>query len=81
MTNYRRCGRDRPGGPSYVSFTFIMNRTVTTAIATTAIPSTLYSRAGYRSLQGLPGTVGPRFTEAGQRGFYRYWAELMGLGG
>ncbi len=31
------------------------------------------------SIQGLPGTVGPRFTEAGQRGFYRYWAELMGV--
>jgi len=33
------------------------------------------------SIEGLPGTVGPRFTEASQRGFYRYWAELMGLGG
>jgi nitrite reductase/ring-hydroxylating ferredoxin subunit len=32
-------------------------------------------------IAGLPGVVGPRFTETNQRGFYRYWAELMGLGG
>src|SRR5712692_2233494 len=30
---------------------------------------------------GLPGIVGPRFTEMNQRGFYRWWAQLMGLGG
>ena len=29
--------------------------------------------------KGLPGRVGPEFTEANQRLFYRHWAELMGL--
>jgi hypothetical protein len=29
---------------------------------------------------GLPGLVGPRFTEINQREFYRYWAELMTSG-
>jgi hypothetical protein len=29
---------------------------------------------------GLPGLVGPRFSEANQRGFYRFWAELMDHG-
>jgi hypothetical protein len=29
--------------------------------------------------QGLPGLVGPRFTETNQRRFYGYWAQLMGL--
>ena len=30
-------------------------------------------------VEGLPGVVGPRFSEHNQRNFYRYWAELMGL--
>jgi phenylpropionate dioxygenase-like ring-hydroxylating dioxygenase large terminal subunit len=29
---------------------------------------------------GLPGLVGPHFSEHNQREFFRYWAELMGLG-
>lgn len=29
--------------------------------------------------EGLPGHIGPRFSEYDQRQFYRYWAELMGL--
>jgi phenylpropionate dioxygenase-like ring-hydroxylating dioxygenase large terminal subunit len=29
---------------------------------------------------GLPGIVGPRFTEINQREFYRYWGELMAKG-
>jgi len=29
--------------------------------------------------RGLPGLVGPRFSEHNQRNFYRYWAERMGL--
>jgi hypothetical protein len=28
--------------------------------------------------EGLPGLVGPRFSEANQRRFYSYWARLMG---
>jgi hypothetical protein len=28
---------------------------------------------------GLPGLVGPRFTETNQRRFYQYWAKLMDL--
>ena len=28
-------------------------------------------------IQGLPGVVGPRFSEHGQRLFYAYWSELM----
>jgi phenylpropionate dioxygenase-like ring-hydroxylating dioxygenase large terminal subunit len=28
-------------------------------------------------VQGLPGVIGPRFTEHGQRLFYRYWAKCM----
>ena len=28
-------------------------------------------------VQGLPGQVGPRFTESNQRGFYAFWARLM----
>ena len=28
-------------------------------------------------VDGLPGLLGPRFTEINQRQFYRYWAELM----
>lgn len=28
--------------------------------------------------EGLPGLVGPRFTEQNQRLFYSYWAQLMG---
>lgn len=31
-------------------------------------------------VQGLPGLVGPRFSEHAQRRFYAYWAELMGQG-
>ncbi len=31
--------------------------------------------------KGLPGVVGPRFTEQPQRLFYAYWAERMGLEG
>ena len=27
--------------------------------------------------QGLPGLIGPRFSEHPQRRFYAYWAELM----
>jgi phenylpropionate dioxygenase-like ring-hydroxylating dioxygenase large terminal subunit len=30
-------------------------------------------------LTGVPGRIGPEFTEANQRLFYRHWAELMGL--
>jgi len=29
--------------------------------------------------EGMPGLVGPRFSETNQRGFYKFWAELMGL--
>jgi dibenzofuran dioxygenase alpha subunit len=29
---------------------------------------------------GLPGEIGPYYTEQGQRNFYSYWAELMGFG-
>jgi hypothetical protein len=28
-------------------------------------------------VEGLPGVVGPRFSEHNQRNFYRYWAELV----
>ncbi|HLQ32710.1 MAG TPA: hypothetical protein VK457_08490, partial [Chloroflexota bacterium] len=28
-------------------------------------------------VEGLPGLVGPRFTEQNQRLFYQYWADLM----
>lgn len=31
-------------------------------------------------VQGLPGFFGPHMWETGQRRFYRYWAELMGIG-
>ncbi len=31
--------------------------------------------------EGLPGLVGPRFTEMNQRRFYAYWAKCMGLDG
>jgi hypothetical protein len=31
-------------------------------------------------IQGLPGLVGPRFSEHNQRGFYGYWQELMDHG-
>jgi 3-phenylpropionate/trans-cinnamate dioxygenase subunit alpha len=30
-------------------------------------------------LKGLPGYFGPHFWETGQRRFYQYWAELMGM--
>ena len=30
---------------------------------------------------GLHGLVGPHFSEHSQRGYFRYWAELMGLDG
>jgi hypothetical protein len=30
-------------------------------------------------VQGLPGLVGPEFSEHNQRQFFRYWAGLMGL--
>lgn len=30
-------------------------------------------------LPGLPGYFGPHFWETGQRRFYKYWAELMGI--
>jgi hypothetical protein len=28
---------------------------------------------------GLPGLVGPHFSEHSQRGYFRYWAALMGV--
>jgi dibenzofuran dioxygenase alpha subunit len=33
------------------------------------------------AIEGVPGQVGPYFSEHGQRNFYRYWSELMGMEG
>jgi phenylpropionate dioxygenase-like ring-hydroxylating dioxygenase large terminal subunit len=33
------------------------------------------------AIEGVPGEVGPYFSEHGQRNFYRYWSELMGMEG
>ena len=30
-------------------------------------------------VEGLPGVVGPRYTEMPQRNYYAYWARLMGI--
>jgi phenylpropionate dioxygenase-like ring-hydroxylating dioxygenase large terminal subunit len=36
-----------------------------------------HSKRDQWPVNGLPGLLGPRFTEVNQRQFYRYWAELM----
>jgi hypothetical protein len=30
-------------------------------------------------IKGLPGIVGPAYSEHSQRNIYRYWAKLMGV--
>ncbi len=38
-------------------------------------------KSNFRSPPGLPGEIGPYYTEQGQRNFYAYWAKLMGMRG
>jgi hypothetical protein len=35
--------------------------------------------ADTKAPDGMPGKIGPYYTEQGQRNFYAYWAELMGF--